>query len=122
MVEDENGYHFNYDSYYLNSLNPDPVSLTLPLKEQPYTQFYPLNFIEANLQRKTYISAPIFDIFLRHILRNVMRLLFFSICKEIFIYYTNQSRFDKEVAFFLSNTKYFFSIIYNLIIYICIKL
>jgi serine/threonine-protein kinase HipA len=37
LVEDENGYHFNYDSYYLNSLNPDPISLTLPLKEQPYT-------------------------------------------------------------------------------------
>jgi serine/threonine-protein kinase HipA len=37
LVEDENGYHFNYDSSYLNSLNPDPISLTLPLKEQPYT-------------------------------------------------------------------------------------
>ena len=37
LVEDENGYHFNYDSSYLNSSNPDPVSLTLPLKVQPYT-------------------------------------------------------------------------------------
>ena len=37
LVEDENGYHFNYDSSYLNATSPDPISLTLPLKEQPYT-------------------------------------------------------------------------------------
>jgi serine/threonine-protein kinase HipA len=37
LVEDENGYHFKYDSSYLNSSNPDPISLTLPLKVQPYT-------------------------------------------------------------------------------------
>ena len=37
LVEDENGYHYNYDSSYLNSSNPDLISLTLPLKEQPYT-------------------------------------------------------------------------------------
>ena len=37
LVEDENGYHFNYDSSYLNSSNPAPISLTLPIKEQPYT-------------------------------------------------------------------------------------
>jgi serine/threonine-protein kinase HipA len=37
LVEDENGYHFNYDSSYLNSSNHEPIILTLPLKEQPYT-------------------------------------------------------------------------------------
>jgi serine/threonine-protein kinase HipA len=37
LVEDENGYHFNYDSSYLNSSNAEAISLTLPLKEQPYT-------------------------------------------------------------------------------------
>ena len=37
LVEDENGYHFKYDTPYLNSPSPDPISLTLPLKEQPYT-------------------------------------------------------------------------------------
>jgi len=37
LAEDENGYHFNYDSSYLKSSNSDPISLTLPLKEQPYT-------------------------------------------------------------------------------------
>jgi serine/threonine-protein kinase HipA len=36
LVEDENGYHFNYDNSYLNTRNPEPISLTLPLKEQPY--------------------------------------------------------------------------------------
>ena len=37
LAEDENGYHFNYESSYLKSSNPDSISLTLPLKEQPYT-------------------------------------------------------------------------------------
>ena len=36
LVEDENGYHFYYDNSYLNTRNPEPISLTLPLKEQPY--------------------------------------------------------------------------------------
>lgn len=36
LVEDENGYHFNYDNSYLHTRNPEPISLTLPLKEQPY--------------------------------------------------------------------------------------
>jgi serine/threonine-protein kinase HipA len=37
LVEDEDGYHYNYDSSYLNFSNPDPISLTLPIKEQSYT-------------------------------------------------------------------------------------
>jgi serine/threonine-protein kinase HipA len=37
LIEDENGYRFNYDSSHLNSSNPDPISLTIQLKEQPYT-------------------------------------------------------------------------------------
>ena len=37
LVEDENGYHFNYDSSYLKSSNPDSISLTLPLQEKPFT-------------------------------------------------------------------------------------
>jgi serine/threonine-protein kinase HipA len=36
LVEDENGYHFNYDNSYLNTRNSEPISLTLPLKEQPH--------------------------------------------------------------------------------------
>ena len=37
LNEDENGYHFNYDSSYLNSPSPDPISLALPLQEQSFT-------------------------------------------------------------------------------------
>ena len=37
LVEDENGYHFKYDTSYLNSPSPDPISLTLPLQEKSFT-------------------------------------------------------------------------------------
>jgi serine/threonine-protein kinase HipA len=37
LTEDENGYHFNYDSSYLSSPSPDPISLTLPLQLKPFT-------------------------------------------------------------------------------------
>ena len=36
LSQDENGYHFVYDTAYLKSDKPEPVSLTLPLKEMPY--------------------------------------------------------------------------------------
>ncbi len=36
LIQDENGYHFNYDLSYLKSSNATPVSLTLPLSETPY--------------------------------------------------------------------------------------
>ena len=37
LKEDENGYHFNYDSSYLKATSPDPISLTLPLQEKSFT-------------------------------------------------------------------------------------
>lgn len=37
LVQDENGYHFIYDEHYLASENPMPVSLTLPLRKEVYT-------------------------------------------------------------------------------------
>ena len=37
LVQDENGYHFQYATDYLNGTNPQPVSHTLPLSNQPYT-------------------------------------------------------------------------------------
>jgi serine/threonine-protein kinase HipA len=37
LTQDENGYHFVYNNAYLNSENPDPVSLTLPLQEATFT-------------------------------------------------------------------------------------
>ncbi|MBL6956815.1 MAG: HipA N-terminal domain-containing protein [Chlorobium sp.] len=37
LIQDEEGYHFIYDQEYLNSRDPKPVSLTLPLRESEYT-------------------------------------------------------------------------------------
>lgn len=37
LIQDEEGYHFIYDQEYLNSREPKPVSLTLPLRESEYT-------------------------------------------------------------------------------------
>jgi serine/threonine-protein kinase HipA len=36
LLQDENGYHFVYDQLYLETDNPEPVSLTLPLRKDPY--------------------------------------------------------------------------------------
>ena len=36
LIEDENGYTFQYDVYFLNSELAEAVSLTLPLTEKPY--------------------------------------------------------------------------------------
>lgn len=37
LVQDEEGYHFLYDQAYLQSENPKPVSLTLPLQAAEYS-------------------------------------------------------------------------------------
>lgn len=37
LIQDEDGYHFNYDAGYLKSNDPVPVSLTLPLTANKYT-------------------------------------------------------------------------------------
>jgi len=36
LEETETGYRFTYDSRYLEQTDAEPVSLTLPLREQPY--------------------------------------------------------------------------------------
>jgi serine/threonine-protein kinase HipA len=36
LTQDDKGYHFVYDSAYINMPNPKPVSLTLPIREEPY--------------------------------------------------------------------------------------
>lgn len=36
LTQDENGYHFVYDTVYLQSPFAKPVSLTLPFQEAPY--------------------------------------------------------------------------------------
>ena len=37
LIQDENGYHFEYDEQYLQSESPLPVSLTLPLTQKSFT-------------------------------------------------------------------------------------
>jgi len=36
LTQDESGYHFIYDPAYLASEDAEPVSLTLPLKTEPF--------------------------------------------------------------------------------------
>ncbi|MCH5244692.1 MAG: HipA N-terminal domain-containing protein [Lentimicrobiaceae bacterium] len=36
LTEDENGYSFEYDADFLASDEAEPISLTLPLNDQPY--------------------------------------------------------------------------------------
>ncbi len=36
LTQDESGYHFIYDSEYVKSEKPQPVSLTLPLQENTF--------------------------------------------------------------------------------------
>ena len=36
LTEDENGFHFKYDQSYLKLDNAEPISLTLPLKDEAY--------------------------------------------------------------------------------------
>lgn len=37
LVEDEEGYHFTYDEQYLTSMHSEPISLTIPLRQERYT-------------------------------------------------------------------------------------
>src|SRR6478609_8669575 len=36
LTEDENGYRFQYSEEYLKSVNPEAISLTLPLQEKSH--------------------------------------------------------------------------------------
>lgn len=37
LSQDENGYHFSYDAEYLESADPESISLTLPLDKKSFT-------------------------------------------------------------------------------------
>jgi serine/threonine-protein kinase HipA len=47
LVEDEEGYTFNYDADYLNIQGADPVSLTLPLSDKPYKSQVLFSFFDG---------------------------------------------------------------------------
>ena len=36
LIEDENGFHFKYETSYLKLVDAEPISLTLPLTDQEY--------------------------------------------------------------------------------------
>ena len=36
LSQDENGYHFRYAPAYLQTINPKPISLTLPIQEKEF--------------------------------------------------------------------------------------
>jgi serine/threonine-protein kinase HipA len=37
LTEDDEGFHFKYDSHYLESDKPEPISLTIPLETKTYS-------------------------------------------------------------------------------------
>ena len=47
ITEDENGYSFAYDKEYLNTIEAQPVSLTLPLREEPYVNNVMFSFFDG---------------------------------------------------------------------------
>lgn len=47
LTQNENGYHFIYDTGYLGSPDAEPVSLTLPLNEVPYTSKVLFSFFDG---------------------------------------------------------------------------
>lgn len=47
LSETDEGYSFLYDSNYLKTDNPSPVSLTLPLSEQAYTSKTLFSFFDG---------------------------------------------------------------------------
>jgi serine/threonine-protein kinase HipA len=47
LIEDENGYHFTYDSAYLNNSNSVPISLKIPLKKETHSDKVLLPFFDG---------------------------------------------------------------------------
>jgi len=47
LTQDENGYHFVYDTDYLKTKNPEPVSLTLPIQDAPFSNKVLFSFFDG---------------------------------------------------------------------------
>lgn len=47
LIEDESGYHFQYEPEYLKKENAEPVSLTLPLSKGTYSDKVLLPFFDG---------------------------------------------------------------------------
>lgn len=51
ITEDEHGYSFTYDEAYLNSTQPQPVSLTLPLQREAFRNNVLFSFCHRHARR-----------------------------------------------------------------------
>jgi serine/threonine-protein kinase HipA len=47
LVENDEGYSYLYDPNYLQSDKPEPVSITLPLSDKPYTSKVMIPFFDG---------------------------------------------------------------------------
>jgi len=47
LIQDENGYHFQYSPDYLRTADPNPVSLTLPIQEKVFTSKVLFSFFDG---------------------------------------------------------------------------
>lgn len=47
LIEDENGYHFQYEPAYLQKEDAKPVSLTLPFQENVFTSKVLFSFFDG---------------------------------------------------------------------------
>jgi len=47
LLEDENGYHFTYHSDFMVSDEAEPISLTLPLRQEGYTSPVLFSFFDG---------------------------------------------------------------------------
>jgi serine/threonine-protein kinase HipA len=47
LVQDEEGYNFSYEQVYLESNDPKPVSLTLPLQTAAFTSITMFSFFDG---------------------------------------------------------------------------
>ncbi len=47
LIENDEGYSFSYDPNYLKSDKPEPVSITLPLSDKPYTSKVMIPFFDG---------------------------------------------------------------------------
>jgi len=54
LTQDEQGYHFVYDKTYLAKPDTQPVSLTLPKQEMPYTSNVLFPFFDGLLPEGRY--------------------------------------------------------------------
>ncbi|RPI19037.1 MAG: hypothetical protein EHM58_03220 [Ignavibacteriae bacterium] len=78
VLQDEDGFSFTYDFNYLKEKNP-PISLTLPLRKEAYSNNHFLPFFdgllpEGDLLKKASHSWKVPD-------RDLMKLLL-SVCKD----------------------------------------